>query len=227
MSVLSAMPPRRPADRRRQRAPEGLRLLPADTDHLRHHRHLFDAARPVGDHRRRSRGGQLELVGGKYQDPRDRRVDPHSLRNAAHYALIVRDHSLIRRLSDAGREIRKTRSRPRRRDDPPDLEGRAGAVRRSSGAGTPGELRSLKEALVETFERVSHLYEQGASVTERLEEQLRRARRRHRRLPARQPDHPRGPPSMGKSALGISIAANVVRTGTPCAFFLSRCRSRR
>ena len=26
-------------------------------------------------------------------------------------------------------------------------------------------------------------------------------------------------PSMGKSALGISIAANVVRTGTPCAFF--------
>ena len=26
-------------------------------------------------------------------------------------------------------------------------------------------------------------------------------------------------PSMGKSALGISIAANVVRSGTPCAFF--------
>src|SRR6187551_3419299 len=39
--------------------------------------------------------GQLELVGG--------RGKIHEI--AAHYALIVRDHALIRRLADAGREI--------------------------------------------------------------------------------------------------------------------------
>ena len=87
-----------------------------------------------------------------------------------------------------------------------------------SQAGSPGELRSLQEALVETFERVSHLYEQGASVTgvssgfSELDAVTAGFQPGNLIILAARP-------SMGKSALGISIAANVVRTGTPCAFF--------
>jgi hypothetical protein len=47
---------------------------------------------------------QLELVGGR---PKIHEIAAwaSATGNAAHYALIVRDHALIRRLSDAGREI--------------------------------------------------------------------------------------------------------------------------
>jgi replicative DNA helicase len=107
--------------------------------------------------------GQLELVGGRGKI-HEIAAWASAAGNAAHYALIVRDHSLIRRLSDAGREI--TRLADDRGDETNHLISRAEQVLfEVSQAGSPGELRSLKEALVETFERVSHLYEQGASVT--------------------------------------------------------------
>src|SRR5580765_5191458 len=160
--------------------------------------------------------GQLELVGG--------RAKIHEIAawasasgNAAHYALIVRDHALIRRLADAGREI--TRLAIDRGEETNHLISQAEqALFEVSQAGSPGELRSLKEALVETFERVSHLYEQGASVTgissgfSELDAVTAGFQPGNLIILAARP-------SMGKSALGISIAANVVRTGTPCAFF--------
>ena len=160
--------------------------------------------------------GQLELVGG--------RAKIHEIAawasasgNVAHYALIVRDLSLIRRLSDAGREI--TRLATDRGEETNHLISQAEQVLfEVSQAGSPGELRSLQEALVETFERVSHLYEQGASVTgvssgfSELDAVTAGFQPGNLIILAARP-------SMGKSALGISIAANVVRTGTPCAFF--------
>jgi replicative DNA helicase len=65
---------------------------------------------------------------------------------------------------------------------------------------------------------VSHLYEQGASVTGvssgfgELDAVTAGFQPGNLIILAARP-------SMGKSALGISMAANVVRTGTPCAFF--------
>src|ERR687898_463414 len=160
--------------------------------------------------------GQLELVGGRGKI-HEIAAWASAAGNAAHYALIVRDHSLIRRLSDAGREI--TRLAVDRGDETVHLISKAEQVLfEVSQAGTPGELRSLKEALVETFERVSHLDEQGASVTgvssgfAELDAVTAGFQPGNRIILAARP-------SMGKSALGISMAANVVRTGTPCAFF--------
>ena len=160
--------------------------------------------------------GQLELVGGRGKI-HEIAAWASAAGNAAHYALIVRDHSLIRRLSDAGREI--TRLANDRGDETNHLISKAEQVLFDvSQAGSPGELRSLKEALVETFERVSHLYEQGASVTgvssgfSELDAVTAGFQPGNLIILAARP-------SMGKSALGISMAANVVRTGTPCAFF--------
>ena len=160
--------------------------------------------------------GQLELVGGRGKI-HEIAAWASAAGNAAHYALIVRDHALIRRLADAGREI--TRLAVDRGDETNHLISQAEqALFEVSQAGSPGELRSLKEALVETFERVSHLYEQGASVTgvssgfSELDAVTAGFQPGNLIILAARP-------SMGKSALGISIAANVVRTGTPCAFF--------
>ena len=48
--------------------------------------------------------GHLELVGGRAKI-HEIAAWASAAGNAAHYALIVRDHALIRRLADAGREI--------------------------------------------------------------------------------------------------------------------------
>src|SRR5918995_1436273 len=137
--------------------------------------------------------GQLELVGGRGKI-HEIAAWASASGNAGHYALIVRDHSLIRRLSDAGREI--TRLAVDRGDETSHLISRA-------------------EQLL--FE-VSQVYEQGASVTG--------VSSGYSELDAVTAGFQPGNliilaarPSMGKSALGISMAANVVRTGTPCAFF--------
>jgi replicative DNA helicase len=160
--------------------------------------------------------GQLELVGGRAKIHEIAAWAPAS-GNAAHYALIVRDHALIRRLADAGREI--TRLAAERGAETPDLISRAEqTLFEVSQAGSPGELRSIKEALLETFERVSHLYEQGASITgvssgfSDLDSITAGFQPGNLVILAARP-------SMGKSALGICMAANVVRTNTPCAFF--------
>jgi replicative DNA helicase len=160
--------------------------------------------------------GKLDLVGGRAKI-HEIAAWASATGNVGHYALIVRDHSLIRRLSDAGREI--TRLAVDRGDETSHLISRAEQLLfEVSQAGSPGELRSLQEALVETFERVSHLYEQGASVTgvssgfSELDAVTAGFQPGNLIILAARP-------SMGKSALGISIAANVVRSGTPCAFF--------
>ncbi|HEX6601570.1 MAG TPA: replicative DNA helicase, partial [Solirubrobacterales bacterium] len=80
-------------------------------------------------------------------------------------------------------------------------------------------LRSLKEALVETFERVSHLYEQGASVTgvssgfTELDAVTAGFQPGNLIILAARP-------AMGKSALVANIAENIaVQKHLPVAFF--------
>jgi replicative DNA helicase len=138
--------------------------------------------------------------------------------NAAHYAKIVRELSILRSLSSAGQEI--TRLAADRGKSTPDLVAQAEQLLfEVSQRDSEGELVPLRESMVQLFERVSHLYEQGASVTG---------------LSSGFPDldgitagfQPgnlivlAARPSMGKSALGLCLAANAsVHAGVPTAFF--------
>jgi len=75
---------------------------------------IFDVARRLFEHgdpvdaitvaAKLEEEGQLELVGGRAKVHEVAAWAPAS-GNVAHYALIVRDHSVLRRLADAGREI--------------------------------------------------------------------------------------------------------------------------
>ena len=84
--------------------------------------------------------------------------------NAGHYAEIVRETATLRGLILAGGEIAQLGWD--REGEPAELVARAEqlvfelAERRADG-----ELVLFKDTLVETFQRISHLYESGADVT--------------------------------------------------------------
>ena len=139
--------------------------------------------------------GQLELVGGRGKI-HEIAAWASAAGNAAHYALIVRDHSLIRAALRRGPRDHAPRRRARRRDDPPDLEGRAGAVRGQPG-GHPGRA-ALAQGGARRDLRAGQPPLRDGRVRHRHLERLRRARRDHGRFPAREPDHPGRPPLDGQ-----------------------------
>ena len=142
---------------------------------------------------------------------------PTAASNAIHHARIVRDQSTLRRLIRAGSEI--ARLGHERGSETATLVSQAERLVFEIGEATStGELEIIKETLVETFARINELYENGAEVTGvpsgfRDLDQIPAGFQRSNLviLAAR--------PSMGKSALGLSIVANVVREGIPAAFF--------
>jgi len=161
--------------------------------------------------------GELDSAGGKVRIHELAALVPASA-NAGHYAQIVREIAMLRGLIRAGGDIERLgweRSGPST-----ELLDRAEQIvfdlarERASG-----EFSHIEELLKESFERITALYESGADVTgvpsgfrdiDRITSGFQEGNLVI--LAAR--------PSMGKSALGLCMAANLaVRKETPVAIF--------
>ena len=161
--------------------------------------------------------GELDDVGGKVRIHELAALVPATA-NAAHYARIVREMATLRGLIRAGSEI--SRLGWERPGETNELVDRAEQVVFDlSQARVQGEFSHIEELLKEGFERITALYEAGADVTG-----LPSGFRDLDRLTSGfQPGNlviAAARPSMGKSALGLCIAANLaVRHETPVAVF--------
>ena len=172
---------------------------------------------PVAVYAKLEETGEATAAGGKARVHEVAQIVTATA-NAAHHAKTVRELSILRSLLGAGQDIVELATK--RGEPTRDLVVRAEQVlfevsQRDDG----GELVPLRESLVETFERVQTLYEQGATVTG---------------LSSGFPDLDQitagfqpgnlvilaARPSMGKSALGLCIASNAaVQANVPTAFF--------
>jgi replicative DNA helicase len=161
--------------------------------------------------------GELEEVGGRVRLHELARLVPASA-NVRHYAEIVRETATLRGLIRAGGEIAQLGWE--REGEPTELVAQAEQLVFELGERrAQGELVLFKDTLIETFQRISHLYESGAEVTglpsgfkdlDRITAGFQPANLVI--LAAR--------PSMGKSAFALEIANHVsVDHETPCAFF--------
>src|SRR5207249_4404487 len=161
--------------------------------------------------------GDLEEVGGKVRIHELAALVPASA-NAGHYARIVREMATLRGLINAGSEI--SRLGWERPGEAGDLVDKAEQVVFDlSQARVTGEFTHIDELLKEGFERITALYEAGADITG-----VPSGFRDLDRLTSGfQPGNliiAAARPSMGKSALGLCMAANLaVRHESPVAIF--------
>jgi len=161
--------------------------------------------------------GELEDAGGKVRIHELAALGPASA-NARHYAHIVREAATLRGLIRAGGEI--ARLGWERPGDGAELVDQAEQiVFQLSQQRASQEFSHIEELLKESFERITVLYESGTDVTGVASgyRELDRITSGFQEgnliiLAAR--------PSMGKSALGLCMAANIaVRNSTPVALF--------
>ena len=161
--------------------------------------------------------GELDAAGGQSRVAELAALVP-AASNVEHYARIVKEMSTLRGLIRSGQEIvRLGQERP---GEVPDLVDRAeqivfelGQQRESS------DFAHIQVLLKESFERITQLYEAGVEITG--------VPAGFRELDLLTSGFQPGNlvilaarPSMGKSALGLCIAANLgVRTSTPVALF--------
>jgi replicative DNA helicase len=161
--------------------------------------------------------GELEAVGGQARVAELAALVP-STSNVEHYARIVKEMSTLRGLVRAGQEI--TRLGQERPGEVADLVDRAEQIVFELGQQrVTSDFAHIEVLLKESFERITQLYEAGVEITG---------------IPAGfreldlltsgfQPGNLvilASRPSMGKSALGLCIAANLgVRHETPVALF--------
>jgi replicative DNA helicase len=161
--------------------------------------------------------GELDDVGGKVRVHELAALVPATA-NAAHYARIVRESFTLRGLIRAGGEI--ARLGWERPGETTELVDQAEQIVFDlSQQRARGEFTHIEELLKESFERITALYESGADVTgvpsgfrdlDRITSGFQEGNLII--IAAR--------PSMGKSALGLCIAANLgVRKGIPVALF--------
>jgi replicative DNA helicase len=159
---------------------------------------------------------ELEQVGGRSRVHELAALVPATA-NAGHYARIVRDMSMLRGLIAAGGEIQRLGwDRP---GDIPDLIGQAEAALYSlTEPRAESRLALFKETLLETFARINELYESGAEITgipsgfKELDQITAGFQPANLIVLAARP-------SMGKSALCLSVLANVAKAGLPAALF--------
>jgi replicative DNA helicase len=161
--------------------------------------------------------GDLEGAGGRVRIHELAALVPASA-NAAHYARIVREMATLRGLIRAGGEIAQLGwERP---GETTDLVDRAEQVVFDlSQARVSSEFSHIEELLKDSFERITALYEAGADVTGTPSG----FRDLDRLTSGFQPGNliiVAARPSMGKSGLGLCMAANLaVRAEVPVAMF--------
>jgi replicative DNA helicase len=159
----------------------------------------------------------LDDVGGRVRIHELAALVPASA-NAGHYARIVREMATLRGLINAGSQISRLGwDRPGEAGDLVDKAEQV--VFELSQARVTGEFSHIDELLKEGFERITALYEAGADITG-----VPSGFRDLDRLTSGfQPGNliiAAARPSMGKSALGLCMAANLaVRHETPVAIF--------
>jgi len=160
---------------------------------------------------------ELETVGGQSRIAELAALVP-STSNVEHYARIVKEMSTLRGLVRAGQEIaRLGQERP---GEVTDLVDRAEQIVFELGQQrVTSDFAHIEVLLKESFERITQLYEAGAEITG--------VPSGYRELDLLTSGFQPGNlvilaarPSMGKSALGLCIAANLgVRSSTPVALF--------
>jgi replicative DNA helicase len=161
--------------------------------------------------------GELEDVGGKVRIHELAALVPASA-NAGHYAQIVKEAATLRGLIRVGGEI--ARLGWERPGETPELVDRAEQILFDlSQEKATSEFSHIETLLKESFERITQLYESGAEVTgvpsgfrdlDRITSGFQEGNLVV--MAAR--------PSMGKSALGLGVAANLaVRRNVPVALF--------
>jgi replicative DNA helicase len=161
--------------------------------------------------------GELEDVGGKVRVHELAALVPASA-NAGHYAQIVKETATLRGLIRVGGEI--ARLGWERPGETPLLVDRAEQILFDlSQEKASSEFSHIEALLKESFERITQLYESGADVTgvpsgfrdlDRITSGFQEGNLIV--IAAR--------PSMGKSALGLGVAANLaVRKNVPVALF--------
>jgi replicative DNA helicase len=161
--------------------------------------------------------GELEDVGGRVRIHELAALVPASA-NAGHYARIVREMATLRGLIRAGGEISRLGwDRP---GEATDLVDRAEQVVFDlSQARVTSEFSHIEELLKDSFERITALYEAGAEVTGTPAG----FRDLDRLTSGFQPGNliiVAARPSMGKSAFGLGMAANLaLREQRPVAIF--------
>jgi replicative DNA helicase len=161
--------------------------------------------------------GELEAAGGRVRIHELAALVPASA-NAGHYARIVREMATLRGLIRVGGEIAQLGwERP---GETTDLVDRAEQVVFDlSQARVSSEFSHIEELLKDSFERITALYEAGADVTGTPSG----FRDLDRLTSGFQPGNliiVAARPSMGKSGLGLCMAANLaVRAEVPTAMF--------
>ncbi len=161
--------------------------------------------------------GELEDVGGKVRVHELAALVPASA-NAGHYAQIVKEAATLRGLIRVGGEI--SRLGWERPGETPELVDRAEQILfELSQEKATSEFSHIETLLKESFERITQLYESGTDVTgvpsgfrdlDRITSGFQEGNLIV--IAAR--------PSMGKSALGLGVAANLaVRKNVPVALF--------
>ena len=161
--------------------------------------------------------GELEDAGGRVRLHELAALVPATA-NAGHYARIVREMATLRGLIEAGGEV--ARLGWERPGETTDLVDRAEQIIfELSQNRVTSEFSHIEELLKESFERITALYEAGAEVTGTPSG----FRDLDRLTSGFQPGNlviVAARPSMGKSALGLCIAANLgVRHELPVALF--------
>src|SRR6188474_1644802 len=161
--------------------------------------------------------GELEGAGGRVRIHELAALVPASA-NAGHYAQIVREAATLRGLIRAGGEI--ARLGWERPGESTELVDQAEQIVFDlSQQRARGEFSHIEELLKESFERITALYESGADVTG-VPSGFRDIDRITSGFQEGNLIIVAARPSMGKSALGLCMAANLgVRKGVPVALF--------